>query len=517
MRWATRSCTLPEYLISPSSHAAPPAKRARVVRDVSAEFLKELLAQPISLRSLDELRAELEKEIPGPIVVPLPAPPLDSSVLPFTLGTAGEIVDLPVKLTQLLLYPYGSPAAEGTEEDIASFACLMTGQIWKVADQLTDALMLRSARNTTDPSGTTVKGKRPDYCLWVKGALLLKAEHKRSDDALPAAIRELVEKMNGWNMVALRGLPFLPCYAVGGKYLQFCAITPPVTGGSTPQVHTITEAFNMAEPQRRLRIMRVSLNMLRVFAALRKLLPPEVPQLYAMQPRTVGYIIIMDTHVRKVCVPAPDAVYACLGWGPDAAQLPCAVTVARYKKRRDGLVALDIQPVCMQSLPDTEADLRDAIRSICRAMAAFHSRGFAHRDLRWPNCLRDVSGRWCVADFELADKAEKALPPDAIADAFLPPEILLDRAAAYGTAGDMYRIGRLCVEWSVNKRSPLSAGAQQLVDRLTSPNPSLRPSADSLLKEAGCWLNFVHTQNTGSAASAGVDAAAGAGAGAGVP
>jgi hypothetical protein len=435
-------------------------------------------------------------------------------VLPFTLASDGETLTAHDRLSQLLLYPYRADDVEGSEEDFASFANLMTGEVWKGADHLTGTLMLKSARNTTDPSGTTVKGQRPDYCLWVRSALLLKAEHKRSGDALPTAIRELADKMNGWNMVALRGLPFLPCFAVGGKYLQFCAITPPL-GASAPQVRTISEVFNMAVPQRRLWIMRLSLNMLRVLVALRKLQAPEVPQLYAEQPRGKGYIIIMDTYVRKVCVPAPPAVYACLGWGPGASQLPCAVTVTRYKERKDGLVALDIQPVCMQALPDTEADLRDAIRSICRAMAAFHSRGFAHRDLRWPNCLRDVSGRWRVADFELADEAEKTLPPDAIADTFLPPEVLHDREVAYGTAGDMYRIGRLCVEWSVAKHTPLSAGAQLLVDRLTSTNQLLRPSADSLLQETGSWLNLAHMQSAGAGAAAVLHADAGAGAGVG--
>jgi len=44
----------------------------------------------------------------------------------------------------------------------------------------------------------------------------------------------------------------------------------------------------------------------------------------ALQPRREGYII-MDTYVREVCVPTPDVVYGCLGWGPDATQLPCSV------------------------------------------------------------------------------------------------------------------------------------------------------------------------------------------------
>jgi len=139
--------------------------------------------------------------------------------------------------------------------------------------------------------------------------------------------------------------------------------------------------------------------------------------------------------------------------------------MAGFLERRDGLVALDIHPLCTQSLPDTEAPLRDAVRSICRAMAAFRSRGFAHRDVRWPSCLQHVSGRWCVADFELAEAAGEPLPAEAIAEAFLPPEVLLDSGGLQRGSGNMYRIGRLCVEWSVAQHSPHSAAAQQHVVR----------------------------------------------------
>jgi len=174
------------------------------------------------------------------------------------------------------------------------------------------------------------------------------------------------------------------------------------------------------------------------------------------------------------------------------------------------LVALDIHPLCTQSLPDTEAPLRDAIRSICRAMAAFHSRGFAHRDVRWPSCLQHVSGQWCVADFELADTAGEPLPAEAIAEAFLPPEVLLDSGGLQHGSGNMYRIGRLCVEWSVARNSPHSAAAQQHVDRLTRPDPSLRPPVDALLQEAGSWLNSADAPSAGSGGGAvgGVDAGA---------
>ena len=56
-------------------------------------------------------------------------------------------------------------------------------------------------RNAVDPSGLTDTGLRPDYWLLVRGALLLKAEHKRVAAELAVAKAELVSKMKGWNSV----------------------------------------------------------------------------------------------------------------------------------------------------------------------------------------------------------------------------------------------------------------------------------------------------------------------------
>jgi hypothetical protein len=60
------------------------------------------------------------------------------------------------------------------------------------------------------------------------------------------------------------------------------------------------------------------------------------------------------------------------------------------KGRPGGTLDTMLWPVCMQGLSGRTARLREAIRSSCRPMAALHSRGFGHPDLRWPSCLRDA-------------------------------------------------------------------------------------------------------------------------------
>jgi hypothetical protein len=62
----------------------------------------------------------------------------------------------------------------------------MTGGVLATLDELTGALGMAANRNAADLSGTTDATLRPDYWLLVMGALLLKAEHRRT----PAELKE---------------------------------------------------------------------------------------------------------------------------------------------------------------------------------------------------------------------------------------------------------------------------------------------------------------------------------------
>jgi hypothetical protein len=79
----------------------------------------------------------------------------------------------------------------------------------------------------------------------VNGALLLKSGRKRRWSELSLAKEEPVSKMIVWNPVALWGLPFLSCYAVGGRFIQFCALFPPSHDGAAPFLDDASEIFEM--------------------------------------------------------------------------------------------------------------------------------------------------------------------------------------------------------------------------------------------------------------------------------
>ena len=155
--------------------------------------------------------------------------------------------------------------------------------------------------------------------------------------------------------------------------------------------------------------------------------------------------------------------------------------------RQDGLVRLEIRPVCIEVLPSSVEELRSAVANVLRALVSFHERKLVHRDIRWPNVLKSLDG-WLLADFELAAAEGTAVPPKAISTAFLPPELRVDENAGYTSAGDIFCVGRLLTLWEGARHITIPEGARMWSERLTADNPLDRPSARQLLFEQGTWV-----------------------------
>jgi hypothetical protein len=180
------------------------------------------------------------------------------------------------------------------------------------------------AKNLIDP----VRGD-----LWANGALLLKGEHKRTEAELNLAISEFVSKMNGWNPVALRGLPMLPCFAVGGRHIQFCAIIPPRVEGFRHDLRTVSPIYNTGNSTSRLSIIRMSLNMLRVLVVLsRRVWGGQISLCREIPRANDSPIVVMYDHVVKCCPPASAAMHTALA-SPD--HLPFATRVTPGKRLRN--------------------------------------------------------------------------------------------------------------------------------------------------------------------------------------
>ena len=114
-----------------------------------------------------------------------------------------------------------------------------------------------------------------------------------------------------------------------------------------------------------------------------------------------------------------------------------------------------------------------------------------HRDVRWPNILRDPStGETLLADFELAAPAGKPLPERFRSSEFLPPEAR--GGGAYSAMGDVWQVGQLVRAWANPPGSAprgLSPSADAFAARLTADAPALRPTADAALVDEA-WLQL---------------------------
>ena len=452
--------------------------------DASGVFAAALVAsRPAVLATVAEFARELSVPLPGTLYVSSWSPLLKEGTLrPYV--TLESVSNKSTERISLLLerawwYTFND---SGTEEVVASTADLLTGNVLAALDVLTGALNLRANRNATDPSGATLERLRPDWwALDGSGALLVKAEHKRRDDELGEAMQDLVEKMSVWNPVALRGLPFLPCYAVGGRWLVFCAVYQRY---DSIVVEKVSAVYNMTVSAHRVLIVIHAFNLYKCMISLRSVMPQHVPSLYVDQVRTRGTIRVLDDHVLKKCVPADDDVYVAV------ASLPFAVTISRVPngeeaKCASGCVQLKITPVCLERLPLNETELKTAIKCVLSALAVFHEGDFVHRDIRWPNLLYDMGAsgrsRWLLADFELAGKIGSELPVEYRTSLEMPPEARI--GSALSAAADVWQVGMLVKVWKIGILSELAEG---FVHNLTCYNARERPSAREAL--AHRWL-----------------------------
>ncbi len=456
------------------------------IPDGSIKFVQELVGnEPRSLDNLADLTRELSAPLHGTILVPRDSLNLAAAnIIPIKEWTdEDESTDMLGGMIQQLV---GSRFSSGSKMEVTIKAFALTAGIWRQLDSLAPSLFLQCGLNIAETSGLTVAGKRPDLCVWVKGALLLKAEFKRSLEDMEKAKEELVVKMSTWNPIAFRGLPFLPCCVASGNFLQFCAITPP-SGRRNMILCEASDIYNMETTTGCLSIVRASLNMMRVFKCLRERLPRMVPKLFYRQSRGQdgSSIEIRDDCVIKLCHPAPDAVYNCLRF-EDPSSLPFAVTVVIGRSKPSGITRLEIRPVCVEQLPSTVEELRISLRCVLSALCAFHERGFVHRDVRWPNVLKDKE-TWLLADFELADFTGLPVPVEAIASAFLPPEVLANKEAGYSAAGDVYCVGKLMETWEHETKIDLPPIPKAFKSNLMNENPDLRPTASQLL--ARSWVS----------------------------
>ena len=366
------------------------------------------------------------------------------------------------------------------------------------------------SENLADDTGNT-----PDLMCYINGILVFKGENKAQNTQMAMAKAKLDLTGKPIDMKMFDKIPFLPAVAVAGSRVEFVALHPMDSSssknGSNKLVTTsLSEPFNVSSIAGRIGVIKTSLQMLRVFAAVHQLLVTNTSINDSITAAPIvnnrsngGIVTIFENCVTKECVPAPQDVYHCLA----RHKIPHCVTygITKWDFVPGRFKQLATFPVGVQRLPTTEDELRAAITAVLTCMKEFHSHGFVHRDLRWPNILYNpTTMEWFVIDFELADRIGSFVPESVIADEHLPPELIStdtnssssssnsnNNNAGYQAAGDIYCIGKLVKRWyekSIQHSQSIPGDAQMWLADTMNFNPVERPTADALLTAVNSWL-----------------------------
>ena len=145
-------------------------------------------------------------------------------------------------LARLLSYiidpAYLPPAC--SEIDIATFLSPYHEMLFSALRALGLAAVAMS-RNVADHS-MTVKGNRPDLCVWLENLLVYKAEDKATRTEISVAELELLNKM-AYNALVCGSVPFLLCNCSGADAVQFVAIDPGLRTS-----HRLTRVLYLTRP-----------------------------------------------------------------------------------------------------------------------------------------------------------------------------------------------------------------------------------------------------------------------------
>jgi serine/threonine protein kinase len=71
------------------------------------------------------------------------------------------------------------------------------------------------------------------------------------------------------------------------------------------------------------------------------------------------------------------------------------------------VLKLELSPLGFSRMPESEMDLKNALKSVFKALSVLHAKGWVHRDIRWENILRDSGGKWFLIDLESANWKDK--------------------------------------------------------------------------------------------------------------
>ncbi|KAG2454326.1 hypothetical protein HYH02_001352 [Chlamydomonas schloesseri] len=278
-------------------------------------------------------------------------------------------------------------------------------------------------RNRVGTSGATTGNLRPDFLAWVNSVLLLKGEEKAAASELQHAVQELTTKVSdAWaaGLLPHTPLPSMLAYAAAGAVLQFFCIEHVGSGGV--QATPISGIMDLTTAPGRLQALTASFNIWRLLAGYTSQGPtapigmgqvvssPDGLRTYCLLPGFFRKSIRQfSLHARYTSFKLLQELYGKMSEQKHRLSIIQACDVNGVAgprlQQHDDTYVVHLAPVgqpCMGP-PATESDLACAVLGVLSGLAALHSEGYVHRDVRWPNVIfLPAERRWLLIDLEHA-------------------------------------------------------------------------------------------------------------------
>lgn len=232
--------------------------------------------------------------------------------------------------------------------------------------------------------GTT----RQDATLGLGRVPVVHVEEKRWDVALAA--EDLQSKLHwipNWSK-----LPFIFGIAISASELQIWKLTP----GTTKAVQLFATALN--SPQERMNSVVAVTHCGRVLRYYRE-------QGLVLAGSGLAFNVWHERDQNKSVKFSNEAVYV---WYKDRATFDNMIAFYQANaqvenlermvsfRKKDGVLCL--QPLGVSCVPESAADLVDALRCVLTCLKGLHTNGYYHTDLRWTNIVWVRKGNWCLVD-----------------------------------------------------------------------------------------------------------------------
>jgi hypothetical protein len=247
--------------------------------------------------------------------------------------------------------------------------------------------------------------------VYVRGALLLRWENKFEVGEVGLAAEENASKLKEWSTLYYSKLPYVIGGCCGGGSFQWLKLSP---NGKVIRLEIISRPFDLPTAKGIADLLHSVIRMHCLLQKLQETLTEFPPmQLYAKIPRADGgAVTIYPGSIQKELnalksgdVKELQALYDNTAQSKYLIHLEDKIISIRAK------TTLRLAPVGdPNARPRTLEDLENATHDMLHGLADLHKVGYAHRDLRWENCIKvnvRSDWKWVIIDLELAGPDEE--------------------------------------------------------------------------------------------------------------